>query len=297
MVRHRRRIAERLRLRPLGGVRRQRCVLVVDLRGERIRDQRPRADQRITRRALPIELATVAIAGVVVVRGVRHEAHAVGIDQGRALAGSRAVERRARRCVHRLDVAAVDRDPRHPVALGARDQRRRRVLVLAAHRLRPTVAVHDEDARQLVHRCDVHRLVHFAFLGAAVTERDHRHAAVTEELRAPRAADAVAAMVRLRSLLREHVQGARPEMRVRLPPVGVRIGRPRKEAEHHVARRHPEHDQRGEIAIVRRQPIDPGPHRHRIPGPDRLVAAARHREMRAARARQPPHPFVQRPGE
>src|SRR5665213_2679219 len=198
VLRHRRWIAERLRLRPLGSLRRKRCVLGVDLRGELRRDERARAGERIARRALRLELGAVAVARVVVIRGVRHEPHAGGVDQGRTLPGPRACERRARRGVHRLDVAAVDGDPGHPVAFSALHQRRRRVLILAAHRLRPSVAVHDEDARQLVDRGDVHRLVRLAFLRAAVTERDHRHAAVAEQLRAPRAADAVAAMVRLR---------------------------------------------------------------------------------------------------
>src|SRR5579871_759995 len=107
-------------------------------------ETRPQQHERVAPARL-LDLVAAAVAAVVVVRGIGQEAVAAGVDQGRSLAGARALDGARGRLVHRLDVHAVDRLTGHPVAGGAGDEVGPRRLQARRHRLRVAVVLDAED--------------------------------------------------------------------------------------------------------------------------------------------------------
>ncbi len=91
------------------------------------------------------------------------------LDQGRALARTRAGGRLARRPVHGEHVVAVDAHPREPVPLGAFPDLADG-LTMGRHADRPSVVLAEQDRRGLEDPRHVRRLVEVALARAAVAE-------------------------------------------------------------------------------------------------------------------------------
>ena len=132
-----------------------------------------------------VELALGAILGGV---GARVAAVAVGqaLDQRRAAARARLVERLQRLAVDHVGVVAVDHDLRQAVGGGAVAGRARHRGHVADRRVfHVEVVLADEHHRQLPHRGEVQRLVERADVGGAVAEEADRHVLVALVLRPP----------------------------------------------------------------------------------------------------------------
>src|SRR5215813_616720 len=96
------------------------------------------------------------------------------LDQGRAVARSRAIDRLARGGVDREHVVAVDLDARQAVRERLLSDRARVRLLLERHRDRPLIVLAHEDDRYVPDPGEVQRLVEIALGRRAVAEVRHR---------------------------------------------------------------------------------------------------------------------------
>ena len=99
---------------------------------------------------------------------------------------ARALDRLARRLEHGEHVAAVDADPRDPVAGRLVDERVRVRLRRQRRRDRPLVVVAEQHQRRLHHRGEVRALVERALARRAVAEVDDRDGRLALQLLSPR---------------------------------------------------------------------------------------------------------------
>ena len=125
----------------------------------------------------------------VVVDGVALHAQRQALDQRRAAALARLLDRAPRLAVDGEHVGAVDDDALEAVGLGAVGEVLDRVLEVGRRRVRPLVVVADEDDRQLAHAGEVHRLVRVAARRGALAEPADRDAALLADPEGERAAD------------------------------------------------------------------------------------------------------------
>ena len=123
----------------------------------------------------PLLVEAVGHVAHVVVGAVAVHAHRAALDQGRAAALTRALDRYARGLEHGLDVVAVHRDAGEPVGARALD-RVDSELELVRGRVGEAVVLEDEDDRQALDAGHVHRLVPLAVGGRAFAEVGHGHA-------------------------------------------------------------------------------------------------------------------------
>ena len=108
------------------------------------------------------------------------------LDERRAAAGARTLDRLARRLVDREHVAAVDAHAGDPVADRLVDERLRVRLRRDRRRDRPLVVVAEENERRLHHAGEVRALVERALARRAVAEERDRARALALQLLAPR---------------------------------------------------------------------------------------------------------------
>ena len=148
------------------------------------------------------------------------------LDQRRAAAGARALDRLARRLVHGEDVEPVDAHAGDAVAdrfvgerLGAR-------LRLDRRRDRPAVVVADEHHRRVHHGREVDAFVERALARRAVAEERHRDRVLAAQLLPPGEPGRVRQVRRDRDADRRDVPVGRvpPARRMAAPPLQDRLG-------------------------------------------------------------------------
>ena len=125
----------------------------------------------------------------VVVDGVALHAQRQALEQRRAAALARLLDRALGLAVDGEHVVAVDDDALEAVGLGAVGDVLGRVLEVGRRRVGPLVVVADEDDRQLAHAGEVHRLVRVAARGGALAEPADRDALLLADPEGERAAD------------------------------------------------------------------------------------------------------------
>src|SRR5207302_9548215 len=113
-------------------------------------------------------------AALVVVGGVGGEAGDLGRDQGGAVAGASALDGGLERVVAGQQVAAVDADADHAVALRALGDAVHAHLQPVRHRDRVVVVLHDAEEGQPVDAGPVEALVPVALGGPALADAGDR---------------------------------------------------------------------------------------------------------------------------
>ncbi len=121
-----------------------------------------------------LELLRRHVAGVVVL-GVALHAEGLGLDQRRAAAAPRPLDRPPRGLVDRQHVVAVDDLARDAVGRGARRDVLDPHLPVGGRRVGPAVVLDDQHQRHLEHRGEVQPLVEVARRGAAVADVGEGH--------------------------------------------------------------------------------------------------------------------------
>ena len=149
----------------------RRSALVVEL--SRLAEQRLESRHGILRLPL-VDHGAVADVGEVGAHRVLHPPERLHLEERRAAAAPRQVERAADRVLDGEHVVAVDDLTRHAVAGRAVGQILDRPLRAPVGGERELVVLADEDDRQLPRRSEVHPLVRRALPGGAVAEEGER---------------------------------------------------------------------------------------------------------------------------
>src|SRR5262249_26267628 len=129
-----------------------------------------------------VDLVGRAITGVAHTLGVGAGAVGAAFDQGRALVGPGAGNRRRGRFVDGEDVVAVDGDPQHAVAAGALGDVGVAGGGFERDLGRVEVVLADVDYRQVPDRCQVQSFVESSVVYGAVAEEADADAVALEQL-------------------------------------------------------------------------------------------------------------------
>jgi hypothetical protein len=244
-----------------------------------------------------LDLRRIAIAALVVVRGVRGEAHDAGLDERRSLAAAGALMCLLRRRVAAEHVAAVDDDARHPVTLGAGRDRPTRHLAVERDADRVAVVLAHEDDGQLVHAGEVHRLVDLALVRGALAVLGHRHDVVAADPGPHGDPDGVEDLRSDRGAQRDDVVRRAAVVPGHLSATGAHVIALGEVGGDDVLGAHPERDRARDGPIERRHPVVMLPHRPGDADLRALVALARDDEGDLAGPLHEPHPLVDPTGE
>ena len=237
------------------------------------------------------------VALVVVIAGVRRESIGLGLDQGRALAPSRPVDRLPGDLVAGQDVIAVDHHAGEAVACGSIGEVRDRHLARLRHGDGVAVVFADEDHAQLVDASEIHRLVGIALAGTALTEIDVGDGILFALFGGERHTGGVQQLGRHRAAAGHDVQTTAAEVSRHLPASTVGILAPGKEGQHLVARRHAEPEDDAGVAVVGRHPVVARPQRRGRPDLGPFLSLAGDDKGRPALAVDQPHALIDGAGE
>src|SRR5262249_35423038 len=125
-------------------------------------------------RAQALDLVGWPVGAVVIVARVRRQAHAMRLDQRRALAAARARHGPASSSVARQYVGTIDFDTGDAIGHAAIGDALDRHLLAHWHRDCIIVILALKNDRKFVYRSQVDRLVEIALAGGAFAERDPR---------------------------------------------------------------------------------------------------------------------------
>ena len=203
--------------------------------------------------------------------GVAFHAQRQALEQRRAAAGARLLDRALRLAVDREHVGAVDDDAFEAVRLRAVGDVLGRVLEIRRRRVRPLVVVADEDDRKLARAGERHRLVHVAARRCAFAEPADGDARLVADAERERAAGRDREH---RGQVADHRD--QPEVRVGQVDVAVAAARRAVDAAHELREDLPRldaaHDVDAHVAVERRADVLRA-HRGRDADGSRLVAA------------------------
>ena len=209
----------------------------------------------------------------VVVDGVALHAQRHALDQRRAAAVARLLDRALGLAVDGEHVGAVDDDALEAVGLGAVGDVLGRVLEVRRRRVGPLVVVADEHDREAADAGEVHALVRVAARGGALAEPAERDAALLADAERERAADRDR---QHRRQVADHRDQAQP--RVGHVDVAVPAARRAVRAAHELGEDPPRLDAAddvdAQVAVQRRADVV-GAHRGGDPDGGTLVPAAR----------------------